>query len=217
MITTLDGRRIESETDSTTTLHGAIDEARRDCPPENLIVTVRLNGRELVDAELEAMLDRALHTEDQVDLVSTNRRELAALALRDAAEAIERSGSDAERIADGLQGGVTEGGASEVVALFKAWTAANETVSQCCQLLDEDLTERRHNERSVREYLAELADRLRELRDALEAGDMVLLGDIVRYELPELSRQWGELLRALAEEIAPLETNRATPAEPPAI
>jgi hypothetical protein len=53
----------------------------------------------------------------------------------------------------------------------------------------------------VKAGLANLVEKLSELRGALEARDIVLLADLVRYELPALAQAWSAMLSNLAEQI----------------
>jgi hypothetical protein len=55
---------------------------------------------------------------------------------------------------------------------------------------------------TVADCLADLVERLRDLRDALEARDLVLLADLMQYEIPELCKKWKGLLLSLAESVA---------------
>jgi len=75
-------------------------------------------------------------------------------------------------------------------------------VAQCSGLLERDLTVAECAGRPLREHLAELADRLRELRGACEARDVVWLGDLLTYEMPELCQRWQALLGELAGQLA---------------
>ena len=44
------------------------------------------------------------------------------------------------------------------------------------------------------QWLNDLASKLRELKDAIESRDHVLLGDILRYEFDETLEQWERML-----------------------
>ena len=55
---------------------------------------------------------------------------------------------------------------------------------------------------SVREHIDALSAKLRELHDALQARDFVLVADLAHYELPILCQTWRDLYTALADSIA---------------
>jgi hypothetical protein len=91
----------------------------------------------------------------------------------------------------------------DVGKFINQWHICQRVLSQCCSLLGEDLTQRRCGGELVRVRLDEVVDRLGEVRGALEARDMVLLADVVRYEMPELSKTWQALLGELADQVGP--------------
>ena len=54
----------------------------------------------------------------------------------------------------------------------------------------------------MREHLHDLAAKLREVRDALEARDIVLLADMLRYEIPDTCQTWQGILKDMAANVA---------------
>ena len=57
----------------------------------------------------------------------------------------------------------------------------------------------------VIERVGQLTEQLEQIRGALEAGDLVLLGDILDYEFGDLTRQWEDMLKQLAAQFSPVE------------
>ncbi len=55
--------------------------------------------------------------------------------------------------------------------------------------------------RPVRENFSELAGRLRDVRDAFESRDYVLLADILKYEMPDVCRAWRALILSLSDQV----------------
>ena len=80
-------------------------------------------------------------------------------------------------------------------------SSAYSALAQCSELLRRDLTDLPHDGRKARDFLTEMVGKLTEVRDALEARDLVLQADLVRYELPVLAATWQNLLTGLAEQI----------------
>jgi hypothetical protein len=46
-----------------------------------------------------------------------------------------------------------------------------------------------------------LAHKLRDVRDAFDSRDYVLLADVLEFEMPETCRRWSGLLEALATQL----------------
>jgi hypothetical protein len=201
MIVTLDGRRFTQPPSPAGTLRCLIDQVRADLPPDRLIVGVARNGQPLVERELEEWLARPLSAADRVDLATADRWELAAEALREVAGRIEAAGRQQEALAEQLNLGRTAeavAGFSEFVSSFQA---CRQAIDQSSGLLERDLMGGEFEQRSLGGHLEDLAGRLREIRDALEAGDYVLLADLLHYELPPLCQTWNRLLNDLADSV----------------
>jgi hypothetical protein len=202
MIVTLDGERLSGSFPASATLQALIDQVRQAHLGDRLVVSVAIDGRPLLDEDLSERLGGPLDGVKQVDLASADRRRLAADSLREVAERLGETGSEYAGVADELQAGRT----SEAVKLFgeflEVWQTCQKTILDCSALLGQDLTAVKCDGRPVREHLDGLADRLRELRDTFEARDMVLLGDLVQYEMPDACRTWQSILNEMASTVA---------------
>ena len=59
--------------------------------------------------------------------------------------------------------------------------------------------------RDIMQLLVEIRTKLTEIKDAIEARDYVLLGDILRYELDEPLQSWENMLNAFIEHVEELQ------------
>ena len=199
MIVTLDGRRIDHDLTPGCSLQGLIDNVREELPAGHLVVSVTVNGREFGENDLIDELSRPLDTEDQVDLESGDRLALSADALRGVAEQLAETGRLQPEIADQLNAGQVAQAVGRIGEFVQTWQACQNAVVQCSGLVGRDLTQEQFAGRSIEDYLGELVERLRDIRDALDARDMVLLADLIHYEVPDLCQTWHDLLLSLAE------------------
>jgi predicted nucleotidyltransferase component of viral defense system len=55
--------------------------------------------------------------------------------------------------------------------------------------------------RPIVSWVEVLAEKLRQLKDAVESRDLVLLGDILRYEIDPALRDWEQMLAGLIQHI----------------
>ncbi len=201
MIVTLDGQRMEADFTSADTLQALIDRVRAEHLPDRLVVSVAVNGQLLLPEDLDARLSQPPAPQDRVDLESGDPRAIVADALRQAAEQLTAAGQAQQEVADQLNAGQVTEALERVGELVGVWQAGQQVVVRCCALLGEDLTAVEYGERPIREHFSELAEKLRELRDAFEARDMVLLADLLHYEMPPLCQAWHGLLTHLADTI----------------
>lgn len=65
-----------------------------------------------------------------------------------------------------------------------------------------DVSETAYQARVVAEQANQLTEQLQELKSALEAGDMVLVGDILDYEFGDITENWCNMLNGLADHLA---------------
>lgn len=199
MIVTLDGRRLNTDFAPQQTLQTLLDEVRASLRAERLLVAVARDGQELTGDELNQSLNAPLGATRQVDVESGSRRDVAAEALRDIAARIEQVGSEQVEIAAELNAGRREQAMQRFSPFLETWQTAQRAIMQCSEVLGQDLTRIESNGASIQTHLNSLADNLRELRRAFQAGDMVLLSDVLEYELPPLCQRWTVLLNGLAE------------------
>jgi hypothetical protein len=200
MIVTLDGRRVDATLTTGVTLHDLIEHVRSTHLPDRLVVSVAVDGKVLDDAALTTELSAPVNPSAQVDLESADRAALVATTLHGLAQEFEHADSGLAATADRLSAGQAAA-ISDVGEFVRLWHTAYRALAQCSELLRCDLTACRYNGGTVRDSLAEMVDKLTQVRDALEAGDVVLQADLVRYELPVLATTWQELLTELASQI----------------
>jgi hypothetical protein len=212
MIVTLDGCRLEDDYTPGCTLQAVIDRVRDQRLNDRLVISVAVNGEHFVGGDLEEGLMQRLSAEDQVDLESGDRFAIAADALRNLAGELAEVGRLQPMLADQLDAGDAEGAVREVGEFVRTWSACGTAVVQCSGLVGRDLTAVELDGRCVGLMVQDLVTKLRALRDALDARDLVMLADLMHYELPPLCEEWQSALLRLADEVerqtpAPASTN----------
>jgi hypothetical protein len=202
MIVTLDGRLLGRNFAPGCTLQEVIDQTRFQLDPSRLVVGVTVNGQDFQDRELEAELPQALLPDAQVDLETADRLTVAVGALRAMAAEMAAAADLQTEIAKQLNGGQVAEGVRRIGEFVRTWQACRDVVVQSGALVGRNLLHDRFDGGTVAESLVDLVERLRSLRDALEARDIVLLTDLAHYEMPELCRKWEKLLLNLADSVA---------------
>lgn len=200
MIVTVDGQRVREPGPARETLQVLLDEVRATHLNERLIVSVAINGRRLDDAELNAGLEQPVAEDAQVDLESGEPVALVSGVLRGLATEFDAAGGQFGELADRLSSG-DAAAIREVGAFVSLWQSSFRALVQGGELLKRDLTECECAGQTMKAGLADLVEKLSELRGALEARDNVLLTDLVRYELPPLAQAWSTTLLHVADQI----------------
>jgi len=202
MIVTLDGQRVRRNFAPGTSLQGILDLVRKDFRDDRLITSVAVNGQPCGEHDLPARLAEPVGEADQVDLESADPRVVSAEAFRGAAQDLAETGRRQVEIADQLNSGRTAEALARIGTLVQTWQTCRALIVQCSGLLGEDLTARQVDGRSLAEHLSALVEQLRELRNALDARDMVLLADLLYYEMPATCDTWHDLLLKLADAVS---------------
>ena len=201
MIVTLDGKRLSGSL-PTQTLQALIDEIRQAHLGDRLVVSVMLDGQQLLDQELTQRLNEPVEEAKQVELISADPRELVCSALREVAEQLESAAENESFVAEQLRSGEMSEAATAFREFLQVWQACQQAIVNCSGLLGKDLTTMQSGGQPIRAHLDHLTDKLRELRDAFEARDTVLLSDLFQYEMPETCRTWQGILNGLATDVA---------------
>lgn len=202
MIVTLDGNKLETAFPPACTLQTVVDQVRAE-HNNALIVSVAVDGQRLDEERLGSSLEQPVRIDAQVDLESGDPRRLVADALRGLCMEFEQVAPLHEQIAEQMAGNDASAAVRDLGSYIGLWNTTQRVLVQCGDILGEDLAAREYDGRTVKEWFEDVVGRLTEIRDALEARDMVLLADLVRYELPTLRETWQNMLSQLANEIGP--------------
>jgi hypothetical protein len=201
MIVTIDGQRVEHDFPAGLTLQDVIDQARAGGTPDRLVVGVCVDGQDCDEQRLAALLGTPVDATTQIDLQTGVPTQLAAEALRNIAEQVATVGGRQAEIAAGLRGGDVVGSVTRIGELVQAWQLVQQAIVQISTLIRRNLLEATYDGQTVRQHLDAVLVHLRELRDALDAQDMVLLADLLEYETPTVCTTWEQLLRHVGEQI----------------
>jgi hypothetical protein len=198
MIVTLDGRRLTKVFTPDRTLQSLVDEIRSEHLGSRIVVEVAVDGRPLIDPALSQRLPQPVGQIDQIDLASGDARQLVAAALRETAEQLDLAAGAHVEIAGDIQAGRAADAIRQYGQLLDVWHACRSSIQNAGAILGLDYSDFRHDGRSLDEWFSELAKRLREVRDAFESRDYVMLSDALKYEMPQVCESWQAILAELS-------------------
>ncbi len=202
MIVTLDGQRLSRSFPPGPTVRNLIDELQPELGAQRLVVSIAVDGRQLGQQELDAGLALPLGSDVQVDFESGDRLDVVRVALRELSQALHDAGAGHHSAAQQLQAGQVADAVQQVGELIQVWTTCRDAIVQCSGVLGRNLLNEDVAGAPVAGQFTALTARLREMRDALESRDMVLLADLLQYEMPQLCEEWAQSLATLAERVA---------------
>jgi hypothetical protein len=195
MPVTIDDAEIDAATLGLQTVGQVLSHAARD----NRLVTQLLIDGQVPDLGLldalrqEPVSDRTVFIETATAL---------SLAL-DALEAMATETDNAQRLqseaVDLLEKNDTTGALQRLGGCFTIWQSSRETVQKVAALMGIDLDGVMIRNTPLPAVMGKFGDQLRQLRSALEAGDFVLLMDVVGYEMADTVADWREIARLMTE------------------
>jgi hypothetical protein len=161
-----------------------------------LVVRVLVDGRE---PDLHKLCDlRKSVLKDHTIFIETT--DPAAMA-REIFQEIDAQLGEADRLkteaADLLQKNQNVRAMEKLSGFFSTWQNARQSVVSLAQLFKVNLDEIKISGQTFAALIGELADRLRDIKFALENRDFVMLSDLLLYETSQTSSQWRGALGAM--------------------
>jgi hypothetical protein len=206
----LNGQELSGVVSSEATLGTALMAVQDQGIGENeVIASIWVDGEALTAERLAAWKDRPIGEFAETRVESQTRKLLAADGLRLLAAGLAESVAHRERISDDLGQGRTGEALRQLTDYLQLWNATQQSLASVARLLDVELesleifpdktASSSPSIQQVGEYINRLAGQLRQLKSAIEAGDYILLGDILSYEFSQLTDEWQMLLEQLAD------------------
>ncbi len=150
-----------------------------------------LNGPALTESQSAPIGCRrvGISTADQTELARAMIGKLAAL--------IEYLGPQHHQVAALIEQNQTTRALTQLGQVLSAWQQIEQAFSSLMCMLDLRLEKLAVVERPAGELIAEFSRQLSEMQTALENRDMVLLTDILQYEMDAATANWTSLLALL--------------------
>lgn len=190
-----------------TAIRAAGDEAER---AGRVVIEVKLDGRLLDDAALDAAPTVNVATASEVRFTSTDPGALAHSSLMDAADLLEGVRPEQRAAAAAMAAGDFETAMAGLGRSIEVWDTVRRVVDGTAALLRWNLAEVMVPDATpggAPVAAAALIDRLAALLDrvraALSGQDWSALGDALEFDLDGEAETWGQALRGLARRARP--------------
>lgn len=204
----LNGEELEGVMPAQATLAGALQAVQdQEIPADHVIAGIWIDDDPLTAELLSQWKDRPAEEFSEARIEAASRNALAANGLRILGEGLHESKADREKIVDCL----CQGRSSEAMGLLndylQIWLGVQQTIAGACRLVQIPLEQLEIDRPAdcppADELINHLAEELQQLKSALEAGDFVLVGDILDYEFGGITENFQIILDRLADQIEP--------------
>ena len=174
---------------------------------DEVLAGIWVDGEPLTAERLSIWKDHSVHEFSEASIEAPGRKTFAMEGLHTLAEKLQQSTPQRDQIVDHITQGRPQDGLTELNDYLRIWTAIPQSLASVGRMLDLDLEAiEYHRDQSdpesvqtVGALIEQLSEQLREVKSALEAGDYILLGDILDYEFPDLTSDWTQMLNQLAQ------------------
>ncbi|NQU76156.1 MAG: hypothetical protein HQ546_07585 [Planctomycetes bacterium] len=187
-----DGEAVRDQALEGKTVGGLLDWIRRG-DADRFVVAVRIDGREVADGELEAVLALPLDGCGRLDVETTSARILAASALAQAADVLEEAREHHSAVGELLASSKQVEAMDRLTACFDAWNSAEQALRQASRVaglnLDAD-----EGPSSPGVLIEKLRGCLNEIQQGLKIRDYVAVADLVEYEMLPVIDDWQAML-----------------------
>jgi hypothetical protein len=160
-----------------------------------VIVKVRVDGQELEGDALEHARAAAIG-ERLIALATDSQAELAKRMIGRLAALVEYMGKQHHHIAGLIEQGHGHRALGQLASVLSAWQQIQQSYSALLKLLNTNLGDVKVREIPATEVLIDFHRQLSEMAEALKNQDLVLLGDILQYEMDSAIANWTGLLEA---------------------
>lgn len=165
-----------------------------------VVVDVRLDGVALDGEELDRRMDEfvgdgelCLHTADPRDL---SRSTLEMLLAQ-----FDEVACNQKEIADLINRDELSEAMTRFADVMEKWRQSQEAIRNAAGLVEIDLGGLDVEGGTAIRVIEQVIERLKTMRDAIEARDFVGLADVLSYEGPDLVERWQKLILRIIEKI----------------
>lgn len=172
--------------------------------PRKIVTSVLCDGEVVQAEEIATSLKQPLTDFDRVDVITSTREDLVIDVMNHASTSLEESETAAQTVAKLLTEGKSTAARESLSGCLQVWQQIHDAVAKSLSMLSVDPESITVRDESLIDALGRPRQVLLQVRDALVAGDEVLLADILQYEFSDVVQTWHAIiarLRRQAEEM----------------
>lgn len=177
--------------------------------PGRLLLGICADGADITGADYAEALVRPADSVARLDFKTGQARDLVADALPFCEEMLDRAEETRQSVIEQLTQGKSAEGLAALGQCCAAWRQVHESIVNALHFLELDAQRLSVGGRPLPESVADMKPPLNQIREALEARDLVLISDVLQYEFEPVIQNWRDTITALHAEAGP------APAEPP--
>jgi len=169
------------------------------------VLSLAMDGQAISpDGLADALKDRPLDSIRKIEITSESLLDLVDQTLRELEEVLPELPQACHDLAEVFQGDDPEAGFTPFHQLAEIWRNVKIRETQVLHALNEDAESLAVREAPLSKVHNELNEFLTEAAQAIEAGDLILLGDLLEYELAPRAEMEIDIVALLRQRAARL-------------
>ena len=160
-----------------------------------VIVKVEIDGT-VLDGTALSEKDQMAVGARQVGIFTADQRDLAHAMLGKLAALVEYLGTRHRDVANLIEQGQLPKALEQLGGVLSAWQQIDQAYSSLCRMLHLRVEDLHVGDKRATDSLAEFQGQLQEIHQALTQQDMVLLADVLQYEMDGAVANWTGMLAA---------------------
>jgi len=164
-----------------------------------MLIGLRCDESDVPPDQLDALLVEPVARFTRLELTSDRPSRVVEDILLHARTCLSQSYELVQSASEKFSAGDGVEAMTALIACIQSWGQVHEAIVKGGQLMRIDFEKLQIGDRSVQAWLAGLVDRLRGIKDAVESNDLVLLADMLKYELDESLQEWEGFVDGLIE------------------
>jgi len=172
-------------------------------PTNRALLRVVCDGAEISTPGLEDRLAQPLEQFNRIEFHTGPAAVLVQDALEQSLELLNSTAGPRREAADALTQGRTQEAATLLGDCLQGWAQVHQAIVQSVVLLKLDASALTVGDQPLEAALETIVTQLRGIKEALAAGDYVLLADILQYEFDDVTRRWQGVIEAVLQSVPP--------------
>lgn len=167
------------------------------------IVEIRIDGQPVTEDDLPN-IDEEGEEAEEVQFITEDPYQMVRTVLLDVRDALEEAKEIHHQVAELLQTDQTTEAMEAFSPALNIWKQTEESIRKSAEFLSLDLTGISVNDKPITEIFTDFADKLKQIFQQYNDGDMFGLSDTLGYEMDEVVDLWSEMLDVLSDHVSTL-------------
>ncbi len=194
----VDDKLIDEESIEGRTLGDAIRHVQSGLTaPHKIVAGILCDGETIAADDMIESLQKPLTEISRVDVITSTKEDLVIDVMTNASTSLEESETASQCVAQLLTEGKSAAAREALADCLRTWQQIHDAVAKSLSILGLDPETIMIRDEPLIDAIGKPREVLLQVKDALVAGDEVLLADILQYEFADVTQTWHSIIARL--------------------